>query len=80
LGLLVIIIVFGYLFGKDVIDRKYPNVIKTQKELKVPPVFQIDDSKLPIIIGIDDILSNPIDTEKLIDIFIYGEFRKILTG
>ena len=33
LGLIVIMIVFGYLFGKDVIDRNYPNVIKTQKEL-----------------------------------------------
>lgn len=27
IGLITIMIVFGYLFGKDVIDRNYPNVI-----------------------------------------------------
>lgn len=45
-------IVFSYFFGREVIERKYPTILRTSGEANIPAVLNVTAETLPVLLGV----------------------------
>jgi hypothetical protein len=47
-------ILFTYIFGRDLIERKFPSVITSTGQVLIPPIIELNNRNLPIALGVLD--------------------------
>jgi hypothetical protein len=47
-------VIFSYIFGRDLFERKFPSVISSTGQVLIPPIIEINSRNLPIALGVLD--------------------------